>query len=128
MHDDAQVARTEKMRGGCLSAALVAFGGFSLVSVLINLGLSGRIASRFPNAPAWAPSGILVLGLLGLAAFAALVMIWKWRRAGLYLYVAVGLAVFAINVGIVGLTTALLGLTGVVVISILVAQQWSDFS
>src|SRR5262245_11200575 len=86
----------EKQRGGCLTAALVVFALLTVFAGVSNLLFSNRIAAAYPNGPTWTKQAVLGLGLLSFVAVAALFLLWKWRRLGLYLYVAVGLIVFAI--------------------------------
>jgi hypothetical protein len=114
-------------RHGCLTAILIVFGVLTGIAAIANLAFYDRIAGNLPNAPAWASQGVLVMGTLGLLAVAALVGLWFWQKWALYLYVALALIVFAINVTLVGLFPALLGLVGVALVTIFVARQWQDF-
>ncbi|MRV70216.1 hypothetical protein GJ700_00580 [Duganella sp. FT92W] len=98
----------------------------ALVSVVNILG-SSRIAANLPNAPSWAVSGVLLLGVLGLLNVAAIVAIWTWRRWGVYLLLANTLAIFAINLAILGGTAPFQGLIGAALILFCVYRKWADF-
>lgn len=118
---------TAPQRHGCLTAILIVFGLLSALAAIMNLALRDRLASNLPNAPAWAPTGVMAMGLLGLIAVAALVGLWFWKRWALFLYLAVGLSVFVLNIQLVGLVPSLLGLIGLILVTVFVLRQWQDF-
>jgi hypothetical protein len=93
-----------------------------------DLLFSRSIAAANPEGSSWTHAGIPGLGVVGLAALGALYLIWQWRRAGVYLYVGIGLVIFPINLAIIGPLPSLLGLAGVALIVALVSRQWRDFA
>ena len=118
---------TAPQRHGCLTAILIVFGLFSAVAAIMNLALAPRLASSLPNAPAWASTGILAMGILGLVAVAALAGLWFWKKWAFFLYLVVTLTVFVLNIKLVGIGPALMGLIGVALVTIFVLRQWNDF-
>ena len=117
-----------RQRHGCLTAALVVFGVLSLLSSILNL-LGGKvIAAALPSSPPSAATAIMLVGVLGLIGVTGLVLLWKWRKLGLYVYVAVGIGVFLINLWFLGpAVQSFAGLLGVATIAVLVLRQWSSF-
>jgi len=116
-----------RKRHGCLTALLVVSGVFIAVATGINLVAADNIAKSLPNAPAWAPIGFVVLGLLGIIALASLVAIWYWRRWGAYVCGAAAIAILILNL-LLGLgITALLGLIGPGLIIGFTLRQWDKF-
>ena len=109
-------------RSGCLTAILLVFGGLSALASLVNLFGAGRLARNLPNAPSWASEGIVAVGVLGALSVLGLAALWRWQRWGLYLYFVVGLAVFGINVNLVGLLHSLLGLLGLALVVVYVRR------
>ena len=114
-------------RHGCLTAILIVFGILSFLAAIVNLAMHNQIAGKLPNAPAWTPNAVLAMGLLGLAGVGGLVALWFWKRWGLFLYLAVGITVFVLNVKIVGIAPAVIGLVGIALVTIFVLRQWDDF-
>lgn len=125
-HDPATVAAPQQ-RHGCLTAILIVFGLLTALAALANLVLGDAIARNLPNAPEWAPKGVMAMGVLGIIAVTALVGLWFWKRWALYLYVAVALVVCAINFRLVGFGPSIMGLVGVVLVALFVLRQWNDF-
>jgi len=114
-------------RHGCLTAILIVFGILSLVAAIANFAMHDTIAQKLPNAPPWTSTGILAMGFLGLLGVVGLVALWFWKRWGLFLYLAVGLTVFIINLQLVGGLGSILGLVGLALVTIFVTRQWQDF-
>jgi len=122
-----QPAGAQRKRGRALTVLLVLFGILTALAAVTNLLKSDRIAANLPNAPAWASGGILTMGLLGILGVVALVAIWKWFRWGAYLYAALIVATFALNMMILGGAMPLVGLLGGATILFLVSRQWKEF-
>lgn len=114
-------------RHGCLTAILIVFGLLSLLAAIANLALHNKLASNLPNAPDWAATGVLAMGFLGLIGVAALAALWFWKKWGLFVYLAMGIAVFVLNLKLVGIGPSLLGLVGIALVTIFVLRQWNDF-
>ena len=73
------------------------------------------------------PTALLpVLALLTFANLAFAIAIWKWKRWGLYGFIASSAIAFLINLTTIGVGTALLGLLGVVLLAVLVRPVWSQ--
>ena len=126
MSPQAPPAPALKRRHGCLTAIIIVFGVLSAISTVVNLVMSGTLAANLPGAPSWAPTGIIVMGLLGLLGVASLIALWFWKRIGLYAYVALGIVILALNLAL-GVYTGVLGLVGVALVLIFVLRQWEDF-
>jgi len=94
---------------------------------IYNLGGAGEIAARLPHGPAWAQTGVVMIGLLGLPMLAGLIGMWCWRKWGLYLTVASALGVMVLNAIVVAVPSAVLGLVGPALLVALAAKQWDDF-
>jgi hypothetical protein len=128
METDDPTVVIERKRHGCLTAALIVFGVLSLIASLVNLFGSQMIAAALPSSPPSAANAIMVVGLLGFVGVVGLVLLWRWKRLGLYLYVAVGLIVFGVNLWLLGPTiNPFAGLIGVATIAVLVLRQWASF-
>jgi hypothetical protein len=118
---------TQRKRGRALTVLLVLFGIGDAIAAITNLAGSSRIAANLPNSPAWVSEGILAMGLLGILAVVGLVAIWKWYRWGAYLYAAVTVATFVLNMLILGGAMPVGGLLVGATILFLVSRQWSEF-
>jgi hypothetical protein len=114
-------------RHGCLTAILIVFGLLSALAALANLVLAGAIARNLPNAPEWAPQGVMAMGILGIVAVTALVGLWFWKKWALYLYIVMALVVCSINFRLAGFGPSIMGLIGAGLVALFVLRQWDDF-
>jgi hypothetical protein len=117
-------AEEAKQRGGCLTSALVVFTLATAAITVINFTQAGSIARNLPGAPAWAETGVYLMGLLGLIGIVGLVGIWSWKKWGAYLYFATGAIVFVVNLALGVGISSLGGLVGLAIIGALVKPVW----
>lgn len=117
-----------RSRGALLTVLLIIFGVMSALAAAANLALSGDIAANLPGAPDWAGTGVLLIGVLGLVGLVALFGIWGLNKWGVYLYIAVGAAVFALNMMLLGGVQPFLGLVGVAAITGASMARWRHFA
>jgi len=115
-----------RKRHGCLTAIIIVFGILTFLASVINLLMSGKLAEANPNAPPWAATGILIMGLMGLVGVAGYVAVWYWKKVGLYLCAAMALVALVLNLAM-AMYTGVLGLVGLALIMIFVLRQWKDF-
>jgi hypothetical protein len=70
----------------------------------------------------------VVLIVLGIINIVAVVLLWRWRIVGLYIFVATSLIVFMLNLILgVPLLTALIGLVGMIILFALVNPKREMF-
>ncbi|MEA2274956.1 MAG: hypothetical protein QOI98_3664 [Solirubrobacteraceae bacterium] len=124
-HDPATIVAPQ--RHGCLTAILIVFGLLSALAALANLVLGDAIARNLPNAPEWAPQGVMAMGVLGIIAVTALVGLWFWKKWALYLYIVMALVVCSINFRLAGVGPSIMGLIGAALVALFVLRQWDDF-
>jgi hypothetical protein len=80
--------------------------------------------------PRWERIGwALVMSAIGCVLnFVAVLALWRWKRWGLYLFIAVALVGVVINLILgVPLVTTLIGVVGVVILIVLVQSRWANF-
>ncbi len=113
-----------KQRGGCLTALLVLM---MIANPLVGLMyiVSGDAIQRALHAPAWA---IPVLGGASMLNFVWAVGVWKFKRWGVYGFLAMAAVALIVNFTIgVAPMQAVLGLIGPAILIALVRPLWSRF-
>lgn len=112
-------------RGGCL----VAFIGFMIVAnavvALVYFTATGTIAGQFPRLT----EGLVrVLGVAALVNILWAILVWRWRRIGVYGLIVMSALAFAVNVYVgVPVLQAIVGFLGPVILVLLVRKKWSLF-
>ena len=98
---------------------------FSAMSAYIYFrSLSGVwIAISVLHHPAWA---VPWLGFLSIVNFVCVVAIWKWKRWGMYGLAASATVVFIITMISLNFFTAIISVSGVIIIGLLVRKVWSQ--
>lgn len=98
----------------------------NLLTGLVYLLGASTVTRTLPNIPEWA---IFLLALLGSANSGFALAIWKWKRWGVYGFVASALVAFVVNVLILGIAAGILGLLGlfinVLILYFLLRSVWS---
>ncbi len=126
-HDPSRGARspdTPKQRGGCLTALLVLM---MIANPLVGLMylVNGDAIQRAIHAPGWA---IPVLGGASLLNFASAVGVWRFKKWGVYGFLAMSAVALTVNL-IVGIAPLqiMIGLIGPAILVALVRPLWSQF-
>jgi hypothetical protein len=114
-----------EQRGGCLTTFLILMFIFNPLSTLYYLFFGDTVTRAVPSFPTWA---IPVFALVGVLNVVFAVGVWKWRRWGVYGFIATAVPVFAVNVAYVGVLPALLGLLGPVILVLLVRPRWAQLT
>ena len=112
-------------RGGCLASLLVVMILASAGSTLLYLFAPRIFEASFPGAnPIWR----LVYAIGSALNVVFLVLVWQWQKIGLFALVAVSLFILVVNV-VLGLPPmlALAGVTGPLLVGILVLPKWDAF-
>jgi hypothetical protein len=117
------VKTTPKKRGGCLTAFLIVMMILNPVSGLVYFFSGSMISQAFPNMPVYI---IPLLGVLGLANLGFGIGVWKWKKWGVYGFLASALVTFVINALYVDITSALSGLVGIALLMALVIPVWKQ--
>jgi hypothetical protein len=115
----------EASRGGCLTAWLVLMIIANTGSALVYLLRADPLVAHFPRLSG---GGIWLLRAATLANIVLVVLIWNWRRVGVWGFTAVALLAFPLNLYIgVNPFMAALGLVGLVILAVLVRPKWALF-
>jgi len=118
-------AENNARRSGCLSAFLIAMFIINPLAGLYYIINMQQIASLHPGAPL-----ILFIVLAGFSFvnLGLAIATWKWLKIGVYGFWMSALIILVINLYIgVPYWTALLGMTGPLLITLLVRSRWADF-
>ncbi|MBC8162003.1 MAG: hypothetical protein H7Z42_12370 [Roseiflexaceae bacterium] len=79
----------------------------------------------FDGVAQWA---LPLLATLSVVNVAAVVLLWFWRKVGLYMFVATSVIALVVNSILqVPLTSMLLGLVGLIILWFLLRPHWSNF-
>lgn len=112
-------------RGGCLSAFLALMILVNAFTALLYLGGPRLVSHPFPGAP---HRVLLLLGLGALLNILFAILVWQWRRVGVYGFVAIALLVFPLNLHAgVPVFEAAFGLLGPVLLVGAVWTRWARF-
>jgi len=113
-------------RGGCLATFLVLMIVTNALTAVVYLARPEAIQQETPG---------ISEGMLTLLAVAALtniglaLMVWSWKRVGVYGFFAVALLAFGVNVlAGIPLHMALVGFGGPILLAFLVRARWHLFS
>lgn len=80
---------------------------------------------RFTGTLQWA---LPLLGVLAAVNIVAVILLWYWRKIGLYIFAATSITALGINMLLgVPLLTSLLGLGGLLILWLLLRERWSAF-
>lgn len=101
---------------------IIANAGIALVYFLNP----GPVTQQYPRL---SQGLLLLLGVGGLLNIVLAILVWQWRRMGVYGYAAMALFVFPINL-YAGLPVAqaIIGLLGPLVLAFLVKPRWARFA
>jgi uncharacterized membrane protein len=122
---DAAATPPQAPRGGCLTAWLV-------LMIIVGLGVSLvyflRPDSMMTRYPRLSRGGVVLLGVATFANVVLAILIWNWRRVGVWGFIALAVLVFPFNLYIgVSLLPSLIGLVGPAILVALVWPKWSSF-
>ena len=119
-------AKPDITRGGCLTTFLVVLIVVNALVALPYFLYPGAIAHRFPR---FTHGLLLLMGAGAVLNIILALLVWNWRRVGVYGFVAVSLVVFAVNLYVgVPILQAVLGLLGIVILAFLVRPRWARFT
>ena len=113
---------TPVTRGGCLSTVLVFVIMANALTSLVYLLLPDRILAGAPGLARWE---LYALAMLALANVVFAVLIWNWRRIGLWGVIASSLIVFAINMSVHPGPLDFVGLILPLVLAVLLRPRWA---
>lgn len=122
-----RVEERRQGRGGCLTSLLVviAIGSAWMIPTLFTASPSASVASRYPRLTVGL---VRAYGVVGLLNIVLVVLVWRWRRVGVYGFATLSLAILAVNLYIgASWTEAVSGLTGPLMLVLLARQRWSQF-
>lgn len=112
-------------RGGCLTAFLVFIVLANAVTVLFYLIYAEQVRILFPRLSS---GGLFALWFGALLNIAFAIMVWQWRRVGVYGLIILALLVFPFNLYIgIPAVQAMIGLLGPVILALLVRSNWNRF-
>lgn len=104
----------EKQRHGCVTAWLVLLIIANAFASLFYLFFSDEVTKETPDI---STSMLLLLAFLGLSNVFFAAMLLRWKKMGFWGFVITSVAAFLLNLLIgLGVTQALLGLTGVFIL------------
>ena len=118
-------AKSNINRGGCLTSLLVFMIIANAASALIYLLNPGPVIQQYPRLA----QGFLLLFIVALLLNIVLaILVWKWRRVGVYGCIAIALIVFPINLYVgIPVLKALTGFLGPLILGVLVRPKWGRF-
>lgn len=111
-------------RGGCLTAYLVLAMIVNPLVGVVYLFFSDAVSE---GAPGIKPVAIAPLGVMSLANTWAAIALWRWQRAGLYIFAATTAIALAINLASGLGVTSVTGVIGLAILWALVRPQWQHF-
>jgi hypothetical protein len=114
-------------RGGCLTVLLGFMVLGSLLIAISHLATPERVKHMLlPHAPDWS---LPLLAALALVNLGCAIAIFRWKKWGVYGAVLVAIAVFALNVLVVGrrIVPSALSLLGPLVLVRLAWERWKRF-
>lgn len=113
-------------RGGCLSAFLIMVMVVNPMVSIVYFLAGDWVAKSNPGMPGWA---IPLLALFGLFNAACAVAIWRWKRWGVYGFVASAVVALTVNLASgIPPTGAMSGLVGVIILIALVRPIWDHLT
>ncbi len=116
-------AAPQKKRGGCLTALLVFMIVLNPLFGLYYFVAGESLSAALPQLP---EIFLPILGLIGFANLAFGLAIWKWKKWGVYGFVASALITFVINAVYINPGSAFSGLIGVGLLLALVIPNWKQ--
>ena len=115
-------------RGALLTFLLVLFGIFTAMATAMNFFMVEDLISHYPGASTERRAMVFGLAGLGVVSLIGMAGMWMLRKWGLYVYLAAGLGVFAINLNLIGVALPVFtGLIGVAALSGAAAARWAEF-
>ncbi len=113
-------------RGGCLTVYLVFMVFANAVTAATYIAMPGAIQIVSPEASQYW-SYALSAGALLNTAFA--ILVWYWKKIGIFGFMSVAILAFVINVYIgLPMVSAVMGLVGPFLLVLLVKSKWPKFS
>lgn len=121
-----EVAEPEPQRGGCLTAFLLVMIIANALTALFHLSFPSFVSRHYPG---MGRGLVLLLGLGGLLNIVFAILVWQWRRAGVYGLAAIAVLVFPLNLHIgIPVLPAAFGLLGPLILVVLVWPKWTRFA
>jgi hypothetical protein len=113
----------QKSRQGCLTVLLILMIAADSLSTFLYLFKGQTILKTMPNMPGWA---LYVYGLCSLIGVLCGFAVWKWKKIGVYGFIATTIVIFIFNLALgINIFAAVLGLLGPVLLIILLRPVWS---
>ncbi|MBW2995668.1 hypothetical protein KY332_00035 [Candidatus Woesearchaeota archaeon] len=119
------MAETEKKRGALLTTWLILMLIFNGLTALSYLLLGGFLASVPPITPMWTN---YFFGVFALLNFVFTIFLFMWKRWAFFAFCVNAVIIFVINLVIgIGIVSALLGLSGPVILYLIMRSKWELF-
>jgi len=114
----------EKDRGVLLTLWLILMLIFNTGTALMYLFLGQAIISAFPKAiPFWI---VYIFIILSFANLLFTIFLFMWKKWAFFAFCASAIIIFLINISIgLGIFTSILGLTGVIILYLILRPKWN---
>lgn len=116
------MARTEKKRGGLLTAWLILMLIANAGTAVYYLLFGSAVISLLPTIPSWS---LYVLGILAAINFVFTIFLFMWKKWAFFALCGMTGIAFVINI-VIGLgITSVLGLLGPVILYLVLRSKWN---
>lgn len=115
---------SERARGGCLTAFLIAVMIINPLVAIMYLAMGSTITKNLPDAPGWA---MPVLGIFCIVNFVSALALWRWKKWGFYGFVVSSIVALVVNI-VIGLPAhqVIAGPVGVIILYALLRKVWDQ--
>ena len=123
---DRELNPEELTRGGCLTAFLIFMIIANSATTALYLLSPGIVNVISPDASmAWS----YILGTGGVLNVVFALLVWNWKKVGVYAFLVMAILVFGINIYLgVPVVNSILGLLGPIILIFLVKPKWRKFN
>lgn len=111
----------EEKRGGCLTTFLVLMIIFNSLTTIFYLVANENTLKLPQNVPSWT---IYLFSIFGILNTVFAILVWKWKKIGVYGFILSALVIFGINMSNGVGFTSFIGLLGPAILVLLVKPVW----